>query len=150
MQKQVQHANVMPKQKAQTLDSLFASMKEQRMRTLSQQSNGPRRNGGGQTRLPWARNHVRNWRYLAPYATSALLSWSYSKTLQLRSGVICNNSTILLSNDILRHCIVSFRGLVNARLNFSYVDRWWALQCNWKKYQGSSISDNFMIYGLLL
>ncbi|KAG6409810.1 hypothetical protein SASPL_127852 [Salvia splendens] len=35
-----QQANIAPKQKPQTLDSLFANMKEQRMRNLSQQSNG--------------------------------------------------------------------------------------------------------------
>ncbi|PSR91433.1 Ribosomal protein L6 protein [Actinidia chinensis var. chinensis] len=39
--------NVVPKQRPQTLDSLFANMKEQRMRALSQQNNGGRRNGGG-------------------------------------------------------------------------------------------------------
>lgn len=61
VQKPVQQANIVPKQKPQTLDSLFANMKEQRMRVLSQQNNnGPRRNGGGQLRLPWARNRLRN------------------------------------------------------------------------------------------
>lgn len=59
--KPVQQANIVPKQKAQTLDSLFANMKEQRMRVLSQQNNnGSRRNGVGQLRLPWARNRLRN------------------------------------------------------------------------------------------
>ncbi|KAL0312446.1 UNVERIFIED_CONTAM: hypothetical protein Sradi_5643900 [Sesamum radiatum] len=60
VKKQPQQANVAPKQKPQTLDSLFANMKEQRMRVLSQQNNGARRNGGGQPRVPWARNRVRN------------------------------------------------------------------------------------------
>ncbi|KAL0331084.1 UNVERIFIED_CONTAM: hypothetical protein Sangu_1653900 [Sesamum angustifolium] len=45
VKKQPQQANVAPKQKPQTLDSLFANMKEQRMRVLSQQNNGTRRNG---------------------------------------------------------------------------------------------------------
>ncbi|XP_047971323.1 uncharacterized protein LOC125214368 isoform X1 [Salvia hispanica] len=55
-----QPANITPKQKPQTLDSLFANMKEQRMRILSQQSNGTRKygSGGGQPRLPWARNRL--------------------------------------------------------------------------------------------
>ncbi|KAK4435481.1 Nucleoside diphosphate kinase, chloroplastic [Sesamum alatum] len=60
VKKQPQQANVGPKQKPQTLDSLFANMKEQRMRVLSQQNNGTRRNGGGQPRVPWARNRLRN------------------------------------------------------------------------------------------
>ncbi|KAL2236715.1 UNVERIFIED_CONTAM: hypothetical protein Sindi_0863200 [Sesamum indicum] len=61
MSKQPQQANAAaPKQKPQTLDSLFANMKEQRMRVLSQQTNGTRRNGGGQPRVPWARNRVPN------------------------------------------------------------------------------------------
>lgn len=61
VKKQPQQANAAaPKQKPQTLDSLFANMKEQRMRVLSQQTNGTRRNGGGQPRVPWARNRVPN------------------------------------------------------------------------------------------
>ncbi|KAL1552742.1 hypothetical protein AAHA92_13506 [Salvia divinorum] len=55
-----QQANIAPKQKPQTLDSLFANMKEQRMRVLSQQSNGARRNGSGGRQPPWARNRLRN------------------------------------------------------------------------------------------
>ncbi|KAK1430645.1 hypothetical protein QVD17_13537 [Tagetes erecta] len=66
--------NVAPKQKAQTLDSLFANMKEQRMKVLSQHqhqhqnqnqnqsqhqhnNNAGRRNGAGQQRPrpPWTR-----------------------------------------------------------------------------------------------
>lgn len=43
------------KQRPQTLDSLFANMKEQRMKMHSQQNNAPRRNGGGQQIVPWAR-----------------------------------------------------------------------------------------------
>ncbi|KAI3468603.1 hypothetical protein Pfo_025266 [Paulownia fortunei] len=60
VKKPLQQANVVPKQKPQTLDSLFANMKEQRMRVLSQQNNGSRRNGAGQPRVPWARNRLRN------------------------------------------------------------------------------------------
>ncbi|GAA0182766.1 hypothetical protein LIER_30421 [Lithospermum erythrorhizon] len=45
-------------QKPQTLDSLFANMKEQRLKSLPQQNNGPRRNGGGHPSIvPWARRH---------------------------------------------------------------------------------------------
>ncbi|KAL7165546.1 hypothetical protein ACSBR2_041269 [Camellia fascicularis] len=52
--------NTVPKQKPQTLDSLFANMKEQRMRALSQQSSG-RRNGGGQPRHQhWGRGRFGN------------------------------------------------------------------------------------------
>ncbi|KAL3818281.1 hypothetical protein ACJIZ3_004186 [Penstemon smallii] len=60
VKKPFQQVNVVPKQKPQTLDSLFANMKEQRMKVFSQQNNGTRRNGGGQPRVPWARNHFRN------------------------------------------------------------------------------------------
>ncbi|CAA2985644.1 uncharacterized protein LOC111390473 [Olea europaea var. sylvestris] len=58
--KQQQQVKVVPKQRSQTLDSRFANMKEQRMRVLSQQNNGPRRNGGGQTVVPWARGRFGN------------------------------------------------------------------------------------------
>nr|GLL29147.1 uncharacterized protein LOC109165678 isoform X1 [Ipomoea trifida] len=58
-QQQLQHkVRPVTKQKPQTLDSLFANMKEQRMKNFSQQhTNAPRRNGGshGQTIVPWAR-----------------------------------------------------------------------------------------------
>ncbi|XAR70173.1 hypothetical protein NMG60_11026947 [Bertholletia excelsa] len=48
--------NMTPRQRPQTLDSLFANMKEERMRTLAQQNNGGRRNnGGGQQRQQWGR-----------------------------------------------------------------------------------------------
>ncbi|KAL7159910.1 hypothetical protein ABFS83_01G059400 [Erythranthe nasuta] len=61
VKKPLQQGNIMPKKKpTQTLDSRFASMKEQRMKGLSQQSNGQRRNGGGQAGVPWARNRLRN------------------------------------------------------------------------------------------
>ncbi|XP_059639932.1 uncharacterized protein LOC132282319 isoform X2 [Cornus florida] len=50
-----QQLKVVPKQRPQTLDSLFANMKEQRMRVLSQQSNGGRQNGGGRQRQQWGR-----------------------------------------------------------------------------------------------
>jgi len=50
---------VVPKQRPQTLDSLFASMKEERMRVLSQQNNSGRQNGGGggggRQRQQWGR-----------------------------------------------------------------------------------------------
>ncbi|XP_061374120.1 uncharacterized protein LOC133316395 [Gastrolobium bilobum] len=61
-QKQQENVNKMPKQRPQTLDSLFANMKEQRMRVLSRQHNtvqrnggGNRSNGGGNRRLSWGR-----------------------------------------------------------------------------------------------
>ncbi|PIN01749.1 hypothetical protein CDL12_25744 [Handroanthus impetiginosus] len=60
VKKPLQQANAALKQKPQTLDSRFANMKEQRMRVFSQQNNGSRRNGGGQPRVPWARNRLRN------------------------------------------------------------------------------------------
>ncbi|KAK9067943.1 hypothetical protein SSX86_012054 [Deinandra increscens subsp. villosa] len=59
-----QQVKVVSKQKPQTLDSLFANMKEQRMKVLSQQqqqqqrqNNAGRRNGAGQQRPrpPWTR-----------------------------------------------------------------------------------------------
>ncbi|KAL2551022.1 hypothetical protein Fot_12552 [Forsythia ovata] len=60
LKKQNQQVKVVPKQRSQTLDSLFANMKEQRMRVLSRQNNGPRRNGGGQPMVPWARGRFGN------------------------------------------------------------------------------------------
>ncbi|KAM7525877.1 hypothetical protein LguiA_015779 [Lonicera macranthoides] len=56
--KQQQQVKVVPKQqqRPQTLDSLFANMKEQRLRGLSQQNNNTgRRNGGGHQRQQWGR-----------------------------------------------------------------------------------------------
>ncbi|KAA8520955.1 hypothetical protein F0562_011628 [Nyssa sinensis] len=50
--KQPQEVKVVPKQRPQTLDSLFANMKEQRMRV---QNNGGRQNGGGGQRQQWGR-----------------------------------------------------------------------------------------------
>ncbi|KAL3498997.1 hypothetical protein ACH5RR_041729 [Cinchona calisaya] len=50
-----QQVKVPPKQRPQTLDSLFADMKEQRTKVLSQYNNPPRRNGGGQQLPPWQR-----------------------------------------------------------------------------------------------
>ncbi|KAI3691860.1 hypothetical protein L6452_31662 [Arctium lappa] len=56
-----QQVKVVSKQKAQTLDSLFANMKEQRMKTQQQQQqqNNMRRNGGGgqRPRPPWSRSY---------------------------------------------------------------------------------------------
>ncbi|XP_031280908.1 uncharacterized protein LOC116139370 isoform X2 [Pistacia vera] len=84
--KSLQQDNGGPKQlRPQTLDSLFANMKEQRMRVFQRQSNGGvqrqsnggvqrqnnggiqrqnhggvQRNGGGRPRLPWARGRFGN------------------------------------------------------------------------------------------
>lgn len=58
--KQLENVDIMPKQKPQTLDSLFANMKEQRMRVLSMQNNGVQRNGNGYRRLPWGRGRFGN------------------------------------------------------------------------------------------
>ncbi|XP_044477380.1 uncharacterized protein LOC123204664 [Mangifera indica] len=62
--------NAVPKQqRLQTLDSLFANMKEQRMRVFAHQTNGSlqrQNNGGvqhnreGRPRLPWARGRLGN------------------------------------------------------------------------------------------
>ncbi|KAL5181980.1 hypothetical protein HKD37_01G002760 [Glycine soja] len=59
-QKQQENVDIVPKQKPQTLDSLFANMKEQRMRVLSMQNNAVQRNGGGNKRLPWRRGRFGN------------------------------------------------------------------------------------------
>lgn len=56
-----QQTNATPRQRPQTLDSLFANMKEQRLRVLSQRQNGggggaqQQRNGGRQQRPPWGK-----------------------------------------------------------------------------------------------
>lgn len=58
---QSQQGNVAAKQRPQTLDSLFANMKEQRMRALSRQKNSNlQRNGGSRPRVPWARARFSN------------------------------------------------------------------------------------------
>ncbi|XP_057966841.1 uncharacterized protein LOC131157023 [Malania oleifera] len=50
-----------PKQRPQTLDSLFANMKEQRMKVLSQQNNYTgRRGAGGRQGVPWGRGRFGN------------------------------------------------------------------------------------------
>ncbi|KAI4326824.1 hypothetical protein L6164_019354 [Bauhinia variegata] len=59
-QQQEEEVNTMPKQKPQTLDSLFANMKEQRLRVLSRQTNVVQRNGGGNRRPPWGRARFGN------------------------------------------------------------------------------------------
>ncbi|XP_020230040.1 uncharacterized protein LOC109810868 [Cajanus cajan] len=59
-QKQPENVDIMTKQKPQTLDSLFANMKEQRMKVLSMQNNAVQRNGGGNRRLPWGRGRFGN------------------------------------------------------------------------------------------
>ncbi|KAL6530866.1 hypothetical protein OROGR_014726 [Orobanche gracilis] len=57
VQKPAQVANGGDKQKPQTLDSLFATMKEERMRAISRQNNnGSRINGV----VPWARGYQHN------------------------------------------------------------------------------------------
>ncbi|RDX73168.1 hypothetical protein CR513_47266, partial [Mucuna pruriens] len=58
-QKQQENVDIMPKQRPQMLDSLFANMKEQRMRVLSMQNNAVQRNGGRNKRLPWRRERSR-------------------------------------------------------------------------------------------
>uniref|UniRef100_A0A5B7A177 Uncharacterized protein n=1 Tax=Davidia involucrata TaxID=16924 RepID=A0A5B7A177_DAVIN len=55
-----QQVKAVPKQRPQTLDSLFANMKEQRMRILSQQNNGGKQNGGGRQRQQWGRGRFGN------------------------------------------------------------------------------------------
>ncbi|RVX04202.1 hypothetical protein CK203_015691 [Vitis vinifera] len=61
-QQQQQHKQVkpVPKQRPQTLDSLFADMKEQRMRVSSRQNNAGRQNGFGVQRLPRGRGRFGN------------------------------------------------------------------------------------------
>ncbi|XP_022736352.1 uncharacterized protein LOC111289508 [Durio zibethinus] len=59
-QQQQEQGNIVTKQRSQTLDSLFANMKEQRMRVLSRQTNAVQRNGGGQQRVPWGRGRFSN------------------------------------------------------------------------------------------
>ncbi|XP_035543396.1 uncharacterized protein LOC108987142 [Juglans regia] len=56
---QPQEGNAAPKQRS-TLDSLFANMKEQRMKIMSQQNNVAQRNGGALRRPPWARGQGSN------------------------------------------------------------------------------------------
>ena len=59
-QPQQENVDIMPKQRPQTLDSLFANMKEQRMRVLSRQNNAVQRNGGGNWRPPLGRGRFGN------------------------------------------------------------------------------------------
>ncbi|KAJ8764871.1 hypothetical protein K2173_010336 [Erythroxylum novogranatense] len=48
-------------QRPKTLDSLFANMKEQRMKVFSRQNNAIQRNGNGsRPRVPWARGRFGN------------------------------------------------------------------------------------------
>ncbi|GAV65764.1 hypothetical protein CFOL_v3_09278 [Cephalotus follicularis] len=54
-QQQQQQGNAGPKQRPQTLDSLFANMKEQRMRVFSRDNNVAQHNGSGKQRPPWIR-----------------------------------------------------------------------------------------------
>ncbi|XP_031095710.1 uncharacterized protein LOC115999901 isoform X2 [Ipomoea triloba] len=58
-QQQQQEIKSMSQPKPQTLDSLFANMKEQRMKT-SQQTNGARKNGRSQHQAPWIRRRFGN------------------------------------------------------------------------------------------
>ncbi|XP_019151563.1 PREDICTED: uncharacterized protein LOC109148179 isoform X2 [Ipomoea nil] len=59
VKQQQQEIKFMSQQKPQTLDSLFANMKEQRMKT-SQQTNGARKNGRSQHQAPWIRGRFGN------------------------------------------------------------------------------------------
>lgn len=69
VQSQRQDNGVPKQQRPQTLDSLFANMKEQRMRVVARQNNGGvqrqnnvivQHNGGGRPRVPWARGRFGN------------------------------------------------------------------------------------------
>jgi len=69
VQEPPQSTEVMHKQIPKTLDSLFANMKEQRMRAFPHSNNGNgsggvRRHGGGgnQPRQPWLRGRFGNYR----------------------------------------------------------------------------------------
>ncbi|MBA0857644.1 hypothetical protein Goshw_015103 [Gossypium schwendimanii] len=57
---QVQQENIVTKQRPKTLDSLFANMKEERLRVLSHQNNGVQPNGRGRQRMPWGRGRFGN------------------------------------------------------------------------------------------
>ncbi|GLT49058.1 hypothetical protein SLA2020_226410 [Shorea laevis] len=60
-QDEEQQGKSVPKQKPQTLDSLFANMKEERMRVISHKNNAVQRNGnGGRQRPPWTRRQFGN------------------------------------------------------------------------------------------
>ncbi|XP_019054425.1 PREDICTED: uncharacterized protein LOC104604010 isoform X2 [Nelumbo nucifera] len=59
--KQQQPAKVVPKQRPQTLDSLFANMKEQRMRALSRQDNARRSGAAVQQPQQWGRGRSGNF-----------------------------------------------------------------------------------------
>lgn len=52
--------NIKPNQRSQTLDSLFANMKEQRMKAFSRQNNAVQNNGAGNRRPPWGRGRYGN------------------------------------------------------------------------------------------
>ncbi|MBA0558750.1 hypothetical protein Golob_015755 [Gossypium lobatum] len=57
---QDQQENKVTKQRPKTLDSLFANMKEERLRVLSHQNNGVQPNGRGRQRMPWGRGRFGN------------------------------------------------------------------------------------------
>nr|KJB37502.1 hypothetical protein B456_006G207500 [Gossypium raimondii] len=57
---QDQQENIVTKQRPKTLDSLFANMKEERLRVLSHQNNGVQPNGRGRQRMPWGRGRFGN------------------------------------------------------------------------------------------
>ncbi|KAK8482470.1 hypothetical protein V6N11_069048 [Hibiscus sabdariffa] len=59
-QQQEQQGKVVTKQKPKTLDSLFANMKEERMRVFSHQNNNVQPQGGGRQRMPWGRGRFGN------------------------------------------------------------------------------------------
>ncbi|XP_073031527.1 uncharacterized protein [Primulina eburnea] len=56
--KPARQANAVAKQRTQTLDSLFANMKEQRMKVFSKPNNGGKRNGVDQHTVPWVRGRL--------------------------------------------------------------------------------------------
>ncbi|KAI5383448.1 uncharacterized protein LOC127101181 isoform X2 [Lathyrus oleraceus] len=58
---QQQDVNIKPNnQRPHTLDSLFANMKEQRMKVFSRQNNAVQHNGAGNGRSPWGRGRYGN------------------------------------------------------------------------------------------
>ncbi|GMI96258.1 UAP56-interacting export factor 1 [Hibiscus trionum] len=60
LQQQERQGKTVTKQKPKTLDSLFANMKEERMRVFSHQNNNVQHNGGGWQRMPRGRGRFGN------------------------------------------------------------------------------------------
>ncbi|XP_045822794.1 uncharacterized protein LOC123915646 [Trifolium pratense] len=59
-QHQHQNDNIKPNQRSNTMDSLFANMKEQRMKAFSRQNNAVQHNGAGNRRPQWGRGRHNN------------------------------------------------------------------------------------------